>query len=64
MRLMSSSELWFNLALSLCGPIQYLESVERDAERSGSLRENGETDVGLLLMSKLMLTADTDSCDL
>jgi hypothetical protein len=49
----------FAKVLSLCGAIEYLESVERDAERSGSLRENGETDVGLLLMSKLMLTADT-----
>ena len=49
----------FAKVLSLCGAIQYLENVERDAERSGSLHENGETDVGLLLMSKLMLTADT-----
>lgn len=49
----------FAKVLSLCGAIRYLESVERNAERSGSLRENGETDVALLLsMSKLMLMAD------
>jgi len=46
----------FAKVLNFCDATQYLES---DAERIGPFRENAETDVALLLVSKLLLTADT-----
>jgi len=49
----------FAKVLRLCGAAEYFESVESDADDRGSLRENGGTDVGLLLMSKLAITART-----
>jgi hypothetical protein len=48
----------FSMVLNFCGAIQCFESVERYAKRNGSVHENGETDVALLPLSKLMLTAD------
>ncbi|KIM40633.1 hypothetical protein M413DRAFT_446058 [Hebeloma cylindrosporum] len=39
--------------LNLCGAGRYVEKVERDAEDCGILREDGETDVAILLMNRL-----------
>ena len=45
----------FEKVLNLCGAVQYLESAERDAANCGFLRENGETDVALLLLTRLVI---------
>ncbi len=47
----------FAKVLNLCGAAEYFESVERDAERNGTLRLDGGTDFGMLLMSKLVIMA-------
>ena len=49
----------FAKVLNLCGAAQYLESVERNADKCGFLRENGETDVALLLMTRLAIATRT-----
>ncbi|KIM47112.1 hypothetical protein M413DRAFT_422839 [Hebeloma cylindrosporum] len=46
----------FAKVLEFCGASQYFESVERDAEDFGFLPENGDTDIGSLLMAKLAIT--------
>lgn len=49
----------FAKVLHLCGAREYLESVERDADDCGFLRANGETDVALLLMTRLAIATRT-----
>ncbi len=39
----------FARVLHLCGAAQYVGRVERDAEMSGTLPSNGDTDMGLYL---------------
>ncbi|KIM40632.1 hypothetical protein M413DRAFT_28425 [Hebeloma cylindrosporum] len=45
----------FARVLHLCGAAQYLRRVESDAEDCGLLREDGETDVAILLMNRLAI---------
>jgi hypothetical protein len=40
--------------LHLCGAAEYIERVERDAEREMTLRTNGETDFESYLQSRLV----------
>ncbi|TFK41559.1 hypothetical protein BDQ12DRAFT_389414 [Crucibulum laeve] len=47
----------FAKVLHLCGAAEYVDSVERDAEVVGCLRQDGSTDLGVLLMSRLAVTA-------
>jgi len=47
----------FAKVLNLCGAAEYFESVERDAERNVTLRLDGGTDFGILLMSRAVVMA-------
>jgi len=47
----------FAKVLNLCGAAEYFESVERDTERNATLRLDGGTDFGILLMSKVVSMA-------
>ncbi|KAJ6504527.1 hypothetical protein DFH09DRAFT_1335162 [Mycena vulgaris] len=48
----------FAKVLNLCGAAEYVEIVERDAESATTLRIDGTTDFGTLLMSRLPIAAD------
>ncbi|KAJ6600191.1 hypothetical protein B0H10DRAFT_2441155 [Mycena sp. CBHHK59/15] len=47
----------FSKVLNLCGAAEHFENVERDAESATTLRMDGTTDFGLLLMSRLPIAA-------
>ncbi|KAJ7434250.1 hypothetical protein B0H11DRAFT_2296353 [Mycena galericulata] len=47
----------FAKVLNLCGAAEYIEIVERDAESTTTLRIDGTTDFGTLLMSRLPIVA-------
>jgi len=47
----------FAKVLNLCGAAGYFENVERDAERNVTLRLDGGTDFGVLLMSRVVIMA-------
>jgi len=47
----------FAKVLNICGAVDYMETVERDAEIEGTLRLNGDTDFASYLLSKLTVIA-------
>jgi hypothetical protein len=47
----------FSRVLNLCGAAEYLESVERNAESGMTLRMDGTTDFGSLLLCRLPIAA-------
>jgi len=47
----------FAKVLNICGAVDYMGMVERDAEMEGTLSLDGETDFASYLMSKLAVSA-------